>query len=371
MKNLDQETLDWLALWLIPGLGPRKIQKLVEQFGSPRAVLNANAGQLGTVSSLKPDMITGITRAFQSKSMQKELDLVDSYGLNLFSLSDAGYPSLLKEVYSAPPLLYVQGSLPQNAVFPVSLVGSRKASYYGKTQTKKMIRDLADMEPRAVIVSGLALGIDTVAHETALECGLTTVAVLAGGLSEIYPPSNRKLAEKIVEAGGALVTEFPVTSRPAPANFPLRNRIISGLSKVVMVMEAGVKSGALITADYALEQNREVWALPGPVDSPMYQGTNRLIQKGHARLLMNINDVLTDMPQIQSVQTSFLEIGQKTENRNPDELAILQLLDGNELHTDILVRESGLSVSVLLSTLTKLEMQEAVKEVASGIYRRV
>lgn len=371
MEILSQETRDWLALWLVPGLGPRRLQRLVEAFSSPEKVLNATQKQLTSISGISSEICEKIQNARNSELLQKELSVSSKLGLKILSINDERYPTLLKETYSAPPVLYVKGEIDLASRFPVGIVGSRKSSYYGKAQTKRMIKELSEFRSDAVIISGLALGIDTVAHSEAIRAGLKTMAVLAGGLSDIYPSSNKNLAREIIDSGGALITEFPVTSKPLAGNFPLRNRIISGLSKAILVMEAAEKSGALITANYALEQNREVYAVPGPIDSPLYVGTNRLIQKGNAKLLMSLEDVLSDFPVESSQQISFLNEEYEHLHFSKDESRVLEHLQGGSMHTDILSRESGLPVAVLLSVLATLEMKGAIVESSAGYYRSV
>lgn len=268
-------TENLLALWLIPGLGPHRINQIVASYNPLEAVFHANPTELCQRLDISSETAQAIIGAKSSPVYFKELELIESHHLRVLDYTQDEYPIVLKEVYNAPPIIYIKGNPDLSGGIPIAFVGSRKASYYGKSMCRKLIKQLATVSKDYKIISGMAIGIDKEAHTAALENGLETIAVLAGGLSEVYPAANRKLSEAVIEKG-ALISEFPVNSKPLAMNFPLRNRIISGLSRGVVVVEAGKKSGASITAGYALEQNRELFALPGPADSPFYIGSNRL-----------------------------------------------------------------------------------------------
>jgi len=369
----SKTTKGLLALWLIPGMGPRRIETLLQQFGDPDAVFSTSQVELAKITGLGPELIKGIAEGLNSKALDQELSFIDKYKLQVLDYTQDAYPILLREIYNAPPILYTRGDIDFNVGLPLSFVGSRKASFAGKSICQKLIRRLAELRPEAVIVSGLALGIDSAAHEAALENGLKTIAVLAGGLSSIYPSKNRALSEKIIE-NGALVTEFPVTVRPTASNFPLRNRIISGLAKGVTIVEAGERSGASITAGYALEQNRELFALPGPADSKFSLGSNRLIQKGQAKLVIQVEDILeevvVDFNHSQLASPRGLKNVGSVQLTN-QEIKIIEALKEGALHQNSLTNKTDIPVQQLLAILTGLELKGLVISKPGSLYQSV
>ena len=369
----SKTTKGLLALWLIPGMGPRRIETLLQQLGSLDAVFSTSQADLARITGLDPELIKSIAEGLNSRALHKELSLIDKYQLRVIDNTQTAYPNLLREIYNAPPILYTRGNIDFNAGLTLSFVGSRKASFAGKSICQKLIRRLADLRPDTVIVSGLALGIDSTAHKAALENGLKTIAVLAGGLSSIYPAQNRALSEKILE-NGALVTEFPVTVRPTASNFPLRNRIISGLSKGVIVIEAGERSGASITAGYALEQNRELFALPGPADSKFSLGSNRMIQKGQAKLVIQPEDILEEI--VSDFNPSQQESSFVIKDDNPLQLTIqeqkiIEALKKGALHQNSLTNLIDIPVHKLLAILTELELKGLVISKPGSLFQSV
>ena len=358
--KLNETTLALLALWLIPGLGPKKIQKLVDSFSSVDKIFGASYQSLREILGLTEDQIIhDIPGALDSDILKRELEYIDKYDVRILDITQKSYPPALKEIYNAPPILYLRGNYTFSSSFSLAFVGSRKASYSGKNICKRFIKSLSVKLPETTIISGLALGIDTAAHESAVENGLNTIAVLANGLSEVYPVRNKELAKRILQ-NGALISEFPLSTKPIAKNFPLRNRIISGLAQGVIIVEAGVRSGASITAGYALEQNRELFALPGPADSAFHKGTNRLIQKGHAKLVMELDDILEEFQDI----NKQLSIDEKISpgvilepDLEPDEITVLELIQQGCTQKDSLIEQSGLPVQKLLSTLVTLEIK--------------
>ncbi len=369
----SKTTKGLLALWLIPGMGPRRIETLLQQLGSLDAIFNTSQTDLTRITGLDPELIKGITEGLNSKALHQELSFIDKYQLQVIDNTQDAYPNLLREIYNAPPILYTRGNIDFNTGLPLSFVGSRKASFAGKSICQKLIRGLADLRPDTVIVSGLALGIDSAAHKAALENGLKTIAVLAGGLSSIYPAQNRALSEKILE-NGALVTEFPTTVRPTASNFPLRNRIISGLSKGVTVVEAGERSGASITAGYALEQNRELFALPGPADSKFSLGSNRMIQKGQAKLIIQPEDILEEI--VADFDPSQQELSSVLKDDNPlhltnQEEKVIEALKKGALHQNSLTNLIDIPVHQLLAILTDLELKGLVISKPGSLFESV
>lgn len=356
---LTPATRGILALWHIPGLGPRRIRKLWNSFGSVDAIFNTKIRDLAALLEMPPDSVSSIPSALESKSFKEELQLIESLKIDVIDFTSNRYPVVLNEIYNAPPILYTKGSKALDDGFYLAFVGSRKASFSGLNMCKKLIKRITELYPDTIIVSGLALGVDSAAHQAALESGLKTVAVVANGLSHVYPPKNRGLSKQI-ETSGLLVSEFPIISKPVAMNFPLRNRIISGLSKGTVVIEAGERSGALITAGYALEQNRELFALPGPADSQFHKGTNRLIQKGQAKLVIDAEDILEEFFQLKTASENLhltTETVRIPEIVSDEEAALLDLIQTGYANKDSLLLKSGLSIQKLSTLLTQLEVK--------------
>ncbi len=372
MSNQDLAK-SWLALWLIPGLSPRAIRHLLDQFGSLEALLQTPGSELRQATGLDLHLCNEIAGAQGRPEFAAEWREVERLGLRLLHWGHRDYPKNLLAVETAPPLLYCRGDLDINQGLHVAFVGSRKASLSGKTMTRRLIQEISQLHPATVIVSGLALGIDAAAHEAALEFGLKTIAVLGNGLSFIYPKTNEDLAVRIVRAGGAVISELPTATGAMAQNFPQRNRIVSGLSRAVVVSEAGERSGASITANLALEQGRELFALPGPADSPFHRGSNRLIQRGSAKLVMEAMDILEELApagyllQPQASRPLTLEDATLT----PEEQAILAALEGREATADELAQTLGLPAGQLLSQLMNLEIKGRLAPKAGGRYVRL
>jgi DNA processing protein len=368
--RLPETTLGLLALWLLPGLGPKRIKKLWDHFGSIKPIFDAKPSHLTELLGSNFQMAQEIPHALDSDRLKSELHLIETHSVNIIDFTDAEYPSALKEIHNAPPILYTKGKYNLNQGFFLAFVGSRKASFAGQNMCKKLITKIAVLRPNVVIVSGLALGIDTSAHRAALDSGLMTIAVLANGLSDVYPARNSSLAASI-QQNGLLVTEFPMSSKPMAINFPLRNRIISGLSKGVVIVEAGERSGATITAGYALEQNRELFALPGPADSKFYRGTNTLIQRSQAKLVMDAEDILEEFFPINR-QLTHDEVTRKADSEkeelSTEELKVLDLIKIGIVQKDTLIEKAELSIQRLLSLLTSLEIKGYIVSKPGAVY---
>ena len=282
---------DHLALALVPGLGPKLTAALLDRFGSPAAALRATAAELIEIPHIGEKLAASLSAALRTVNIAPELALLEKHGVRPVPLGWPGYPAPLAAVSAPPPLLYFRGAWMEADASAIGIVGSRSCTAYGRKMAEQFARGL--VRAGFTVVSGLARGIDGVAHRAALDAGGRTIAVLAGGLTEIYPPEHADLAARVAEHG-ALVTETPMMVAPQPGMFPARNRIISGLSRAVIVVEANAKSGALITATHAGEQGREVFAVPGPADSAASAGCLELIRKG-ARLVRNADDVIEDL----------------------------------------------------------------------------
>lgn len=290
---LSKQTTDLIHLNLIQGIGPKTILFLMDKFGSAEKILNATAQELEGIGELFPNVRNSLTQKNLGCPLEHELALIDKFGCHVITYYDDDYPLLLKQIDTPPMLLYVRGELKPEDAVSIALVGSRQAKDYGRRVSYQLSYQLA--KRGLTITSGLAKGIDTCAHRGALDANGRTIAVMGNGLSIVYPAANSKLVERIIESG-ALISEFPMGMKPRAENFPIRNRIISGLTFGTVVVEASNRSGALITADHASEQNREVFAVPGPIFSELSTGTHKLIDAG-AKLINTVDDLLEALPQ--------------------------------------------------------------------------
>jgi DNA processing protein len=371
---------DHLRLALVPGLGPKLTAALLARFGSPAAALRATATELLEIPHIGEKLAPALAAALRTVDIGPELDLLAKHSVNPIPLGFAGYPLPLSGVEAPPPLLYFRGAWTEADANAIGIVGSRACTAYGRKMAEQLARDL--VRAGFTIISGLARGIDGVAHRAALDAGGRTIAVLAGGLSKIYPPEHADLADEIA-LRGALVTETPMTVEPQPGMFPARNRIISGMSRAVIVVEANAKSGALITATHAGEQGREVFAVPGNADSGASAGCLELIRKG-ARLIRNTDDVIEDLKGIAVADFSHLARERKREEapsapREPVP-APLPALDATQQrvydalaakrHADELVRELGVSTGDLARTLMQLELKKVIRRLPGNFYER-
>ena len=358
----------WLGLHLVPGVGRITFKKLVGYFGHPRDVLRATTGQLLRVSGVGPKLAHAITTFQTAVEVEQELQAAEAIGCRIIPQEGAGYPPLLKAIEDPPPVLYVKGDVEELGAPAIAMVGSRRPSTYGQVVADQLSRGL--IKAGMTVVSGLARGIDSVVHLKTLEHGGRTLAVLGSGLSYIYPPENRPLAERISRQG-ALVSEFSMRTKPERLNFPLRNRLISGLSLGTVVVEAGERSGALITAQWALEQGREVFAVPGNVTAPTSRGTNRLIKMG-AKLVEDVEDILEEFPQYdfgsrraQAPTSKEFCQGDST----PDESRLLSLLDPAEArHIDWIIEQAHFPTSLVSSLLLKLELEGKVTQLPGKLF---
>jgi DNA processing protein len=344
----------------IPGIGRVRISQLKEYFGSLQEAWKAPEGKLKQ-AGLDSRSTSALVTLRPRISLDAEIEKLERYRVKVFVYEDPLYPLRLKEIYDYPPVLYVRGSLPAEDEPYLAIVGTRRPTIYGRQVTEEIVADLA--RSKITIVSGLARGIDSVAHRAALDAGGKTVAVFGSGLDIVYPGENAKLAQAIMEHG-ALVSEYPLGVKPRAENFPLRNRIMSGLSLGVLVVEAGEKSGALITAHQAVEQNREVFAIPGSILSPASQGTNRLIQEG-AKLVRNYTDILQELNLTIVVQQAEIK---EFSPADEVESAILKQLSSEPNHIDEICRRSGLTMSEVSSTLAMLELKGIAKQVGNMNY---
>jgi len=359
MVNTD-ELKYWVAFSGIPGIGRVRISQLKGYFGSLQDAWKAPEGKLKQ-AGLDARSIDALVTLRPRISVDAGMEKLERHKVTVLVCEDPGYPSRLKEIYDYPPVLYVRGSPPAENEPCLAIVGTRRPTVYGRQVTEEIVADLA--RSNITIISGLARGIDSVAHRVALEAGGKTAAVFGSGLDIVYPTENAKLAQAIVEHG-ALISEHPLGVKPKAENFPLRNRIMSGLSLGVLVVEAGEKSGALITAHQAVEQNREVFAIPGSILSPASQGTNRLIQEG-AKLVRDCADILQELNL--TIVTQQAEI-KEFSPANEVESAILKQLSSEPNHIDEICRHSGLAMPEVSSTLAMLELKGIARQVGNMNY---
>ena len=367
MGATDDRQIPWLALNLALGDNLRLLKTVLERFPRPSEALEASPSELAGLG-LDADRAARLASPGLLEAAHKEFDRLKKKGYSLVTFEDNDYPVYLKEIFDPPPVLYCAGRAEALHGPAVAVVGSRSPTPYGRAVAERLAADLASRG--IVIVSGLALGIDAIAHWGALDAG-RTVAVLGSGFENVYPRQNRRLMDKIVESG-AVVTEFPLDVAPLPPNFPRRNRVISGLSRAVVVVEAAEKSGSLHTAKFALEQNREVMAVPGNVTSDLSRGTNALI-RGGAKLVAGWEDVAEELP---SPLRESLLAERPGETRplplmTADEAAVFGLLKADEATPiDDLIEASGRSASELLVLLLDLELKGAVAATAGRRYLR-
>ncbi len=352
----------YIALNRIEGIGPVRVRALVEALGSPEAVLAASPVALAAVRGVGPKVAENVVAQRAGLDAGAEEAAAAKLGARLVTPVDADYPAPLKTIYDPPLCLYVRGTLEKKDEQALAVVGTRRASHYGAAQADR----LAYLAAKAgfAIVSGLARGIDTVAHQAALKAGGRTLAVLGGALDKLYPPENRELAEEIA-AHGAVLSEFPLGREPDRTTFPYRNRVVSGLSKGVLVVEAGLDSGAMNTAEQALEQGRSVLAVPGRVDMDGARGPHRLIQNG-ARLVEDLPDILKEFeflfPPDEQARLARRQDARQRLTLAPGEEALVRALWSEpELDFDVLIRKTGLTSAQLMTLSMQLEMKRVVR----------
>ena len=357
MENL----LPWFRLKSVPGIGNHLYKRLISRFKSPEFVFEAPSDELLQVEGINQRIISGIRNHQIPDDIKRDMDQIVTMGFRVVTFSDENYPPLLREIPDPPPVLYVYGHL-EPSIQTIAIVGSRNATTYGISTTRQLAVHLASLN--FIIVSGMAVGIDTAAHKGALEGKGKTIAVLGSGLGRIYPSENRELFHHIAQ-NGAVISEFPMMTEPEAYNFPIRNRIISGISQGTVVVEATQKSGSLITARLAAEQNRQVFAVPGSVRSFKSMGTHNLIKQG-AKLVEHPQDILDELVHV--FQTSTVMQGTK-KPLHPDlptmtgeEKCIFEVLDPYPVHVDDIVRKVSMAPGKVLSILLQLELKQIIQQ---------
>lgn len=362
-----------ILLNMIKGVTSIRAKKLLDNFPDPKEIFKASAKTLRQVNGFSEAVVQRIISGPKEIDLEEEISLIKKSGVKLIFCIDKEYPYNLKEIFDPPMVLYVRGEIKESDIVSLAIIGSRNASIYGLNTAEKLAEELASLG--ITIVSGLARGIDSSAHKGALKAKGRTIVVLGSGLSYIYPPENKKLAEEIIRSGSAVISEFPMDTPPHSYNFPRRNRIISGLSLGTVVVEAAPKSGALITAGLALEQGREVFAVPGNVNSLNSSGTNSLIKQG-AKLVEKAEDIIEELKPIlknckkdlKLDKKGFKKEDKKANNLSEEEKVIYQLLDAEPRHIDEITSQCNLSFNQVSSILMNLEIKKAVKQLPGKLF---
>ncbi|MFQ5795710.1 MAG: DNA-processing protein DprA [Candidatus Bipolaricaulia bacterium] len=359
----------WIGLNMISKMTPRRFQTLLDHFESPEAIWRAPSGALHNVPGFS-DVVDAFVRERGEIDPDRELARIERLDLHILTLDDGGYPEPLRAIPNPPPVLYVQGDYLDRDGLSVSIVGTRRCSTYGRLITERLARELGKLG--FTIVSGMALGIDTAAHRGALAAGARTIAVLGSGFAHIYPAENRELCQRIANAG-CVLSEFSIGMRPDRWTFPQRNRIISGLSRGTIVVEAPATSGALITADLALDQGREVFAVPGEITRETSQGTHRLIKQG-AKLIEGPEDVVEEFEDLaRLLERSSARSGTEpsTISVSSEERQVLDALAFDPIHFNDIIEQTGLSPAQVSQLVLQLQMKELIVEVEGNRYTRM
>lgn len=366
-KMNDIDVKAWIKLNMIKGIGPLRFATLLKHFGSPQEILSSKASSLSQVKGIGDQIAHRIIEEKDKVEVDVELEKIKKEGVSILTLDDKEYPANLKIIYDPPPVLYVKGKIEPDDRLGIAIVGSRSATTYGKTTASKLAGELVQLG--FTIVSGLAHGIDTAAHRGAIEAKGRTIAVLGCGIDVIYPPENKKLFDEIREQG-AIITEFPFGTPPEKFNFPQRNRLISGLSLGTVVVEAPLRSGALITAYCALEQNREVFAVPGPVESRLSKGTHHLIKQG-AKLTESAQDIIEELELFTEALKKIPPLKNNKITLSPDEDKIYQVISStNPQHIDIISSLSKMNAAQVAAVLIQLEIKGLIKQLIGKRFLR-
>jgi DNA processing protein len=361
--SVDSQLKFWLGFNRISGIGPAKVQALLGYFGDLQNAWRATGLQLRQIG-FDQRTIDQFLLERETLDLDQCLEQVTSSDVHVLTWDSPEYPAQLREISNSPPVLFVRGELQASDRWAVAVVGTRRLTRYGRQVTRELVSGLA--KSGITVVSGLARGIDGEAHLAALESGGRTVAVLGSGVDQIYPPEHRDLAARIERGRGAIISEYALGTEPEARNFPPRNRIISGLSLGVLIVEAGAKSGALITGRFAIEQDRDVFAVPGNINSVASQGTNQLIQQG-AKLVTRVEDILEELNLRMAVEQADLFTAMP---ESAEEAALIGILTAEPTHIDDLSRTTGMPSSLVGSTLTLLELKGMVQQVGGMSYVR-
>jgi DNA processing protein len=350
----------WVGFNLVRGIGAQRLRALLNAFGDVRTAWHAQPGEL-MAAGLTSKIVQSLLQVRSSVDLEKVLQRLEKQGVTVLTWEDETYPRLLREIDQPPPVLYVRGEISTADEWAVGVVGTRRVTAYGRQVTEELCAALAGSG--VTVVSGLARGVDAIAHQTALRCGGRTIAVLGSGVDRIYPPEHRRLAAQIAESG-AVISDYPPGTAPDAANFPPRNRIISGLARAVVVVEAGQVSGALITASFAAEQGRDVFAVPGNINAPQSKGTNDLIRQG-ARPLLTPQDVL------ETLNLEMVNEQRSARSALPAdayEAKLYEVLGKEPLHIDEIRLQTNLPIEKVTATLALMELKGMVRQVGGMHY---
>jgi len=379
----DREKIRYIYFLMnVTNLGNNRIRNIILRLPEPYDFFNCSPSDLRKIDGVDQIIAKRIFEAKEKSERIKErsdklLLLAENKKINILCLSDADYPENLKRIYDAPALLFMKGKVSKLDRYSLSIVGTRNPTEYGKYNCEKFTEELSDKG--IPLVSGFARGIDSIVHRVCIKQGNLTYAVLGCGADVIYPYDNRKLYDELIE-NGAVLSEFPIGSKPEKLNFPRRNRIISGISLGSIIIESGIKGGSLLTADFAIDQNREVFAVPGYINSKQSEGTNEIIKRGQAKLVTCIEDILTELdaklkpllkrdPQVSDAKLKKLESDIKDLNRT--EKTLFENLTYEPVHIDILNESTGLSISECLVNLLSLEFKNLVRQMPGKKFMRV
>jgi DNA processing protein len=349
-----------IALNMLPTVGPVRLRKLLEVFQEPQQILAAKRSELRKVEGIGNEVADQISNWESTIDLPTELERIRDFGATVLTQKSPSYPQPLREIHAPPIVLYVRGELQERDHHAIGVIGARRTTHYGTESAKKLAYQLA--YAGLTVISGLARGIDTAAHQGALAAKGRTIAVIGSGLAKLYPPENAPLAEKIRSGSGAIVSEFSMDIEPDRQTFPMRNRIISGWSHGILVVEAGLNSGALITAAQALEQGRSVYAVPGHINAPSAMGSNRLIQQG-AKLVMDASDILEDLQiLLPETKPSPEAAARPLPPLSNEERLIYDAIEATETSIDEITQKTKLSSAAVSSTLLQLELKRLVKQ---------
>lgn len=363
----------WIALNMVPGVGAVTYRKLLNTFQNPEQVFSASLHAIRKIPGIHEKTARAIVNFGFPDQVKKELEEIEKHQVQIITWEDPSYPEHLKTIFDPPPVLYGKGTFVQQHELMIAVVGSRKATTYGRTVAEKLSGELA--LKGMTVVSGMARGIDSAAHRGALKTGGRTIAVLGCGVNVIYPPENKRLYHEIIDKG-AVISEFPMYAKPDRGNFPARNRIISGMTLGTVIVEAGIRSGALITADMALEQGRDVFAVPGNISSASSKGTNRLIKQG-ATLIDHADDVLSALSleisrELQGIQKEFsFNHAPPLPSLTQDEQRIFDLIPPQPIHIDEITVRSQLPSGTVSAVLMMLEMKNVIRQLSGKMFIRV
>ncbi len=375
-KTYDPPIREFVALHLIENLGAQRIRLLLQSVEHPQLIFRLERHELESIHGIGPKTADEVVTFNQWDKVDRILEKTERTGAQIMTYWDNDYPSLLREIYDPPLMLWIKGDRSVLDTDSLSIVGTRKAGDYAINMAKQFAKEL--VEQNLTIISGLAYGVDGAAHQATVEAGGKTVAVLGSGIDWIYPSDHKGLAAKIVETGGAVISEFPLGTAPEMGNFPVRNRIVSGMSLGTLVVASGIEGGSMITAKSALDQNREVFVIPHPVGHPNAIGCNSLIKRAMGKLVQNVEDILTEIevhiePKENSSEYPATVTDRNWKSKNLDEFAIeiCQTLEKDSLHIDYLAEQLEIKTSKLMPKLLELEMGGYIRQTAGKNFELV